>query len=74
VKQLSPEITCLENILSEERDSMTQREIEYLEQHIRFLKECHDKFNKTLLNIENSKEIKQKINEDIANLKGIEHV
>ena len=71
---MSPEITCLENILSEERDSMTQSEIEFLEQHIKFLKECYERFNKTLLKIENSREIKEKINKDIANLKGIEYV
>ena len=71
---MSLEITLLENILSEEKDSMTQREIEFLENHIKFLKECHDKFNRTLLNIENSREIKEKINKDIAKLRGVEYV
>tara|TARA_B100001094_G_C17516931_1_gene478252 strand:- start:134 stop:349 length:216 start_codon:yes stop_codon:yes gene_type:complete len=71
---MNHDIKVLQNYLIEHLDNLSSEEIDILKMQISFLEEHDRHFNKVLLEMENSKENKDLLNKEIANLKGLANV
>ena len=59
------EFNALKIFLQENKDSLTDVEVEIIKAHIAYLENCNENLNKTLLTIENDEKLVEQLNSSI---------